>query len=539
MTNLFVGPQSTYVYRPLATRVMILITDGNSNRVTSGSSCSGTGCYSDITAERDYLVDQVDGIITYAIGVGPELSAATLDVISGSPSRSFSESSWTTLIDNINTYILGFCQLPDPVLECGSCCGFCECGTCTPPDTPIPVNDFCSGLVVTGPTAGNCYTTTFQGNPCPARPCKDYIRCDSDAPSGEQCVYEDTVCEVLNPCFTYGCSPNLNNGSCAARTYVCGGPPTLPPTDAPTKAPTSKAPTAAPTERPTRAPTPPLDVPVAPTEEPTNAPTPEPTEEPTEAPTPFPNCTDEGGYYCGPFGDCCEDRVTCCCKPGYTGVFCGVPENVDECTNASQCSAPPCQVATCLANINGTLRCGISGPVQCPFKDNCTYTYCDTSDGLCHDVDISEECDDNLQCTTDTCNPSTGCVYTPVDCNYVADVCNTAYCNNFALTANESCVKQAIPCPVTDNCSIVYCSVNESGCVNTTYSCEFGFIGIIAGITAGAIVGATVAAAFLVAAGMTAGTAVAVSQSYNTDGDSATNTNPLYREDTRAGAGLA
>jgi hypothetical protein len=80
--------------------------------------------------------------------------------------------------------------------------------------------------------------------------------------------------------------------------------------------------------------------------------------------------------------------------------------------------------------------------------------------------------------------------------------------------------------------------VNESGCVNQTYSCQFGFIGIIAGITAGAIVGATVAAAFLVAAGMTAGTAAAVSQSYNNNDDVNVRENPLYREEMKAGQGL-
>lgn len=550
VTSLYTGPQSTYVYRPTATPIMILITDGNSNTLQSpyNKRCNDTGdqfqtgdplgCYTDIKNERDYLVSQVPGIVTYAIGVGTDVDTATLDVISGSPARSFVESSWTALIDNINTYILGFCQLPDPVLECGSCCGFCECGVCVPPDTPIPVSDYCSGQVVTGPTAGNCYTTTFQGNPCSPQPCKDYLGCDSSA--SPQCQYQATVCPVLNPCYRYACSPNVNNGTCAAAQYVCG-PPTLPPTVAPTRVPTdapTKAPTKAPTDSPTRAPTAPLVVPVAPTEEPTGAPTPEPTEEPTEAPTPFPNCTDDNGFYCGENGDCCEDRVTCCCKPGFSGVFCGIPDGVDECTNATECAAPPCQIASCLL-VNGTKRCGIAGPVQCTFKDNCTYTYCDTTDGTCKDVDISDECNDNLQCTTDSCNPSTGCVYTPVDCSYVADVCNTAYCNNFALTANESCVKQAIPCPITDNCSIVYCSVNESGCVNQTYTCEFGFIGIIAGITAGAIVGATVAAAFLVAAGMTAGTAVAVSQSYNTDGDSNVKENPMYRPETKGAEGLA
>jgi len=120
----------------------------------------------------------------------------------------------------------------------------------------------------------------------------------------------------------------------------------------------------------------------------------------------------------------------------------------------------------------------------------------------------------------------------------VADVCNTAFCNNFALTVNDTCVKEAIPCPITDNCSIAYCSVNESGCVNQTYSCSFAFIGIIAGITAGAIVGAVVAAAFLVAAGMTAGTAAAVSQNYHSKEDSNVRENPLYKEQGKHGQGL-
>jgi hypothetical protein len=98
---------------------MILITDGNSNTLQDpySAACDDSGdqyqtgnplgCYTDIKNERDYLVSQVPGIVTYAVGVGNDINPATLDVISGSPDRSFLEDSWDSLIANINTYILG------------------------------------------------------------------------------------------------------------------------------------------------------------------------------------------------------------------------------------------------------------------------------------------------------------------------------------------------------------------------------------------------------------------------------------------------
>jgi hypothetical protein len=525
---------------------MIMITDGNSNtRIADSGSCSGTPpCASEITAQRNKLLQDVPGIVTYAIGVqgtqGLDVSTATLNLVSGSSARSFVTPTWESLITNLNTYILGFCQLPDPVQECGSCCGFCECGVCTPPDTPIPVSDFCSGLVVNDvPSAGNCYTTTFNPNPCPPVSCKTLVKCNSSL--AQPCVYADVVCDQLNPCFNYACRGAVN-GSCSVTgpSGACGVPvaPTPNPTPFPTPAPTTQAPTPAPTEKPTRAPTPPLDVPVELTEEPTGAPTNEPTVAPTEAPTPFPNCTDEGGYYCGVNAVCCEDRVSCCCTNVFTGQLCGLPPDLDECTIASQCFFGLCNTALC--QNDGTRNVCVNGGLKtCPGGHQCTTAYCDEIDGSCKTQDVSSKCDDHLQCTIDSCDPVNGCVNAPLDCSGVADVCNDAFCNNQAISVSEACVKESIVCTLPTNCSIAYCSVNESGCVNTTYSCDFGLIGIIAGVTAGVIAGATVAAAFLLAAGMTAGTAAAVSQTYKGHDDSNVRENPLYKEDTKCGEGLA
>jgi len=53
----------------------------------------------------------------------------------------------------------------------------------------------------------------------------------------------------------------------------------------------------------------------------------------------------------------------------------------------------------------------------------------------------AHHCNDNNACTTDTCNPATGCVFTPITCND-NNVCTTDTCDpatGCVFTPNDQC----------------------------------------------------------------------------------------------------
>jgi len=91
-------------------------------------------------------------------------------------------------------------------------------------------------------------------------------------------------------------------------------------------------------------------------------------------------------------------------------------------------------------------------------------------------------------------------------------------------------------CPRENNCSLVFCTLNDtingienySGCYNRTLDCAGGFFGIIAGIAGGVIAGIVVAAA-LVAGAFASGSAYAVSTNYGHHDAGAVRSNPLFK----------
>lgn len=510
-----------YNNRSNARRIMIYITDGNANLDTNGNDCSRSGtppCRSDILAQRAKLLSAVPDLVTYAIGIngvsGFDVSTATLNLISGDPSRTFVEPTFQSLVDNLQSYILGFCPLPDPIQECGSCCGFCECGQCVTPDTPLPLNgsQYCDGLAVTL-TPGHCYEARFNASPCQNPPtlCDQLNHCDPTLPLAQRCVYQPLQCPTV-ACYE---NERCVHGECSGN-YTC-----------PTSAPVG---TASPTGAPTPATAAPTQYPTSPGE----------TFSPTGAPT-QPACSDSEGYYCFTNAVCCPDRVSCCCLNNYTGARCGTPPDVDECQVDSDCTvADHCIVVQCQQTTPTQKRCVQAGPRSCDDGDACTHDYCDSVDGQCKHSAVV--CNDNLQCTVDSCDSAIGCVFTPLDCSSYADICHDAACNDFAAVGDSACLAQSIVCPVDTNCTIAYCELENAssgGCVNQSYACDIPFLGIVAGITAGVIAGVTVAAAFIAAAGMASGAAVAVSQNYHTEHDHNVNTNPLYKQDGKCSEGLA
>jgi hypothetical protein len=502
--------RTTYNNRPTATKIAIVITDGRSNTPYPGeptyqqgdceldsdqspSSRQKIGCYLDITNARNYLISKMPSVVTYAIGVGNDISATTLDRISGSPDRSFNVSTFSDLLTNIQKFVLGFCPLPNPITECGtSCCGFCQCGVCVAPDTPLP-SDFCDPYNYTL-SSGNCFIQPVAKAipPCPPQNCKS-VQCSNT--SG--CLYTDncgTGRVGINPCFDYQCV----NNSCQPSAYLCAPNTTRSPTTAPS-VPTTEAP-----------PTPTTT-----------------TEAPTTLPTP---CT----IGCGIEGSCDGQGVDCVCRNNYTGVLCGIPPNIDVCSGDGACFVNNCTTSSCVVGEGGGKVCH-SVPRDCDDGNPCTINTCDDSSGC---QTTTKFCDDGIQCTDDSCDAGTGlCVHIQPNCSYLDSECYTSYCSNVE-NVTQRCQKQQVVCENPTNCSISECREGD-GCVSDEYACSATYYGIVAGIAGGIVAGIVIIVVFFVLVGAaTAGGGYAISQHYNTESENNVHVSPLYKPSTRMGAGL-
>jgi len=256
---------------------------------------------------------------------------------------------------------------------------------------------------------------------------------------------------------------------------------------------------------------------------------------------------------CG-VGHCCNstdagfnntnDEI-CCCENGFTGVLCAIPPGEKECTVNSDCVASnKCTVASC----NASGSCVFSSLV-CPSDNNaCTNDTCVNEVG-CVYTDLSELCNDHLECTTDSCDKVTGrCTYLKKDCSAFKDICHNVLCNDYEANVSLQCVPQSVLCRVDNNCTSSECLINHtfdqkqgkniSGCKNTTFDCNFQYFGVVAGLVAGAIVGIVIAAALVFCGAMAGGGAYAISQTSSSDHHNKVKVNPLYRPHGKSSAGI-
>jgi len=102
----------------------------------------------------------------------------------------------------------------------------------------------------------------------------------------------------------------------------------------------------------------------------------------------------------------------------------------------------------------------------CTPPDACSTASCDPDTGLCTFSQI--QCNDNIKCTLDTCNPATGCVFTAVVCDDNTQ-CSVGTCNNIT----GGCSFKDVDCDDNISCTIDECVVGL-GCKNTAFDslCE-------------------------------------------------------------------
>ncbi len=172
----------------------------------------------------------------------------------------------------------------------------------------------------------------------------------------------------------------------------------------------------------------------------------------------------------------CNDGNACTVDDVCANKVCtaGTPR---DCDDGNVCTTDSCNTATGCVNAANTVSCDDGNActvgdkcankvcksgtaLNCDDSDKCTTDSCDPATGCQHD---SKVCTDNVDCTVDTCNPSTGvCVYTPND-----NLCNDGIaCTDDACT--KGCGRDSVyHCENTNNCN----DGNKKTCCGATGLC--------------------------------------------------------------------
>lgn len=107
--------------------------------------------------------------------------------------------------------------------------------------------------------------------------------------------------------------------------------------------------------------------------------------------------------------------------------------NCEQCNVNLDCSAQSCQVGLCIDH--NCVYIAQSGGARCSDNNACNGEEFCTGNGVCISI-LLPNCDDNNDCTVDSCDPSSGCVFTPTPGNMcddhdpttVSDVCVGSVC---------------------------------------------------------------------------------------------------------------
>ena len=179
----------------------------------------------------------------------------------------------------------------------------------------------------------------------------------------------------------------------------------------------------------------------------------------------------------GPQVDCNDGNpcTTDACQVGQGCTYTHNEEACDDsnaCTTGDSCSGGLCLPGPSLACDDGDV-CTADGctpgegcitvPNSAPCNDGDACTLADVCAGGSCQGGQASVCDDNNPCTTDTCDPESGCVYTPT-----SEVCD----DNNPCTTEDACLGgwciggAALDCDDDDVCTSDACSPPAGGCVH-------------------------------------------------------------------------
>lgn len=156
----------------------------------------------------------------------------------------------------------------------------------------------------------------------------------------------------------------------------------------------------------------------------------------------------------------CNDGIECTVD-SCIGGECQYDTSACSCTEDANCDdSNPCTDNTC--NLETYICESTYNNYQCDDNNLCTKNdVC--SQGACSGTPI--DCDDDNVCTNDSCNPETGCVYTPntVQCDdndpcTIDDTCLDGVCSGTPMDCDDG-----IECTV-DTCVDGVCQYDDSAC---------------------------------------------------------------------------
>jgi len=154
---------------------------------------------------------------------------------------------------------------------------------------------------------------------------------------------------------------------------------------------------------------------------------------------------------CDPLDDCHDAGV---CDP-VTGV-CSDPPKPDgsPCTDGDACTqSDACVGAAC---VGSTVSCDDANP--CNGVETC-----DSATGCVAGTTLN--CDDQSACTTDACDPASGCTHGAVNCD------DESLCTTDACDPATGCTHATVSCDDSNACTADGCEA-AVGCTHTTVSCD-------------------------------------------------------------------
>ncbi|MCF7845009.1 MAG: hypothetical protein K9M03_04245 [Kiritimatiellales bacterium] len=187
--------------------------------------------------------------------------------------------------------------------------------------------------------------------------------------------------------------------------------------------------------------------------------------------------------------DCASDPYAPGCGFINPLTWCCYPESTtDNCIQMEGGTSPYTEYATQEACEAATI-CGGCTDASCDDGNDCNGV--ETCEGGVCNAGAPPICDDGNACSTDVCNPSLGCVYTPIDCNdynsCTNDACVGGSCthvNNGSCTSGEEeeeeqeeeeedeCASEPLDCSFPSGCWY-----ENGGSITDADGCEISFCG--------------------------------------------------------------
>jgi Dictyostelium (slime mold) repeat len=155
---------------------------------------------------------------------------------------------------------------------------------------------------------------------------------------------------------------------------------------------------------------------------------------------------------CSTSGDVCADTTECPSGETCEGITLQHLTSGVSCDDNNSCTTDSCDPAT---------GC-VHTPISCDDNNSCTTDACDPATGCTHSA---VSCDDNNSCTTDACDPATGCTHSAVSCD------DNNSCTTDACDPAAGCTNTPVSCGDNNACTTDACDP-ATGCTHSAVSCE-------------------------------------------------------------------